>query len=215
MESKPKFINLLFFNYNYFSDDPLLSPFVITRYFIIGTYVGCATIGIFAYWYLYFNHADGHSLISWDRLTTWTKCESWTDFTVNNYSGMDFSKQPCHYFTIGKKKPVTLALTVLVIIEMLNAMNAISDESSLFSVPPTRNPYLLLAIFASVSVHCMILYVPFFNDIFGIMPLDTKEWILVLYFSVPVIIIDEIIKFVVRNLLSRRNAHEIKHEHIE
>jgi len=187
------------------NDDPLLTSFVITRYFIIGTYVGISTIGIFAYWYLFFNHSDGHTLISWDRLSNWSKCETWTDFKVNNFSGLDLSANACKYFTEGKKKPVTLALTVLVIIEMFNAMNAISDEESIFVVHPFKNVYLCFAIFCSVAVHCMILYVPFFNDVFGILPLDMSEWGLVLLFSFPVVLIDEMIKLFCR-FASRRKV---------
>jgi len=179
------------------NDDPLITGWVITRYFIIGTYVGCATIGIFVYWYLFFEHPDGHSLISWAQLTSWGECPKWSGFKVNSFSGIDMSNA-CDYFTVGKVKACTLSLTVLVIIEMFNAMNAISDESSLFRMPPYRNKWLILAIFCSVTVHCVILYIPLFNKIFGILPLDMSEWILVIIFSFPVVILDEIIKFYVR-----------------
>ena len=174
-------------------------------------YVGFATVGIFAYWYLFFEHVDGHTLISWDKLTTWSKCHEWSDFVVNSYSGIDLSENSCAYFTIGKKKPVTLALTVLVVIEMLNALNAISDEQSILVVSPFQNWYLIAAIFASIGIHCVILYIPFFNDIFGILPLDTSEWLLVLAFSVPVVIIEEFIKIFVRNFI-QCDAHAIKHK---
>jgi len=179
------------------NEDPLLTPWVITRYFIIGTYVGIATIGIFVYWYLYFAHPDGHSLVTWEQLTHWIDCEKWTDFKVNNFSGIDLTNA-CDYFTHGKKKAATLSLTVLVIIEMFNAMNAISDESSLLKMPPYKNKWLIIAIIFSVTLHCVILYIPFFNNIFGIMPLDLSEWALVIVFSFPVIIIDELIKAYVR-----------------
>lgn len=175
-----------------------MTKWVITRYFIIGTYVGIATIGIFVYWYMYFDHSDGHTLITWNQITNWVDCEKWGDFTVNNFSGI-VMKHPCDYFTIGKAKPATLSLTVLVIIEMLNAMNAISDESSLLTMPPYRNKWLIIAIILSVGLHFVILYIPFFNEIFGIMPLDASEWLLVLIFSFPVILIDEMIKFYVRH----------------
>lgn len=185
---------------------------MITRYFIIWTYVGCATIGIFAYWYLFFQHADWHSLITYKQLSSWTQCESWTDFHPASFSWIDLSTKPCQYFFAGKKKPVTLALTVLVVIEMFNAMNAISDESSLLTVTIFENPYLIVAIFCSITTHCMILYVPFFNDVFGIMPLDLSEWTLVIIFSFPVVLIDECIKFVVRNCVSKRWTHSIEHK---
>jgi Ca2+-transporting ATPase len=175
-------------------------------------YVGFATVGIFSYWYIYFDHIDGHSLISWARLTDWNHCDSWKDFTVNSFDGIDLSVNPCLYFSAGKKKPVTLALTVLVVIEMLNALNAISDESSLLTVTIFENLYLALAIIGSISIHCLILYVPFFNDIFGILPLDLNEWILVMAFSVPVVFIEEIIKVFVRNFMSNNKDHAITHE---
>lgn len=181
-----------------------MTPFVITRYFIIGTYVGFATIGIFVYWYLFFTHADGHTLIKWSQITNWNKCETWKDFAVNSFDGLDLSTNPCRYFFEGKRKPVTLALTVLVIIEMFNALNAISDEQSLLTITPFQNLYLIVAIFASVAVHCMILYVPFFNNVFGIAPLDCSEWLLVIYFSIPVVLIDEIIKFFCRVYSNRK-----------
>ena len=117
-------------------------------------------------------------------------------------------KNPCEYFTIGKRKAVTLSLTVLVIIEMFNAMNAISDEASLVTMPPYKNKWLILAIFSSVTLHCVILYIPFFNNIFSIMPLDAKEWILVLIFSIPVVFLDELVKFYTR--LSGPNKKKLK-----
>lgn len=108
---------------------------------------------------------------------------------------MDFSKNACDYFTKGKIKASTLSLSVLVMIEMFNAFNALSEDNSLFVMPPWINPYLILATLASVVSHLFILEVPFCNDIFGIVPLNGKEWFLVIAFSLPVCLIDEILKF--------------------
>jgi Ca2+-transporting ATPase len=77
---------------------------------------------------------------------------------------------------------------------MLNALNAISEDNSLFVIPPWVNPWLILAIFGSIGSHMFILYIPFMNNIFGILPLNFHEWMLVLAFSVPVIFVDEILK---------------------
>ena len=52
---------------------------------------------------------------------------------------------------------MTLSLSVIVIIEMLNALNALSEDASLFTMPPWSNPYLLVAISVSVGLHCLIL----------------------------------------------------------
>lgn len=95
-------------------------------------------------------------------------------------------------------KASTLSLSVLVVIEMLNSMNAISEDNSLITMSPLVNPWLLVAISASLSLHAMIVYVPFFNDIFSIYSLNGYEILLVLAFSLPVILIDEILKIFAR-----------------
>ena len=44
----------------------------------------------------------------------------------------------------------------------------------------------------------MILYVPFFHSVFGVAALTWDEWVLVLYVSVPVILLDEVLKLITR-----------------
>lgn len=89
---------------------------------------------------------------------------------------------------------------------MLNALNALSEDNSLLVVTPFTNPYLILAILFSTLLHMIILYVPFLNSVFGVAPLSLQEWGMVLAFSSPVILVDEILKFVGRI----KNASELK-----
>ena len=178
-------------------DENLLNRWTIIRYTVIGTYVGCATVGIFAYWYMFADFTgDGHTLVTWQQLSHWGECPTWPKetFTPASFSGIDLSQNPCAYFTAGKIKASTLSLSVLVMIEMLNAMNAISEDNSLLESGILINKWLLLAIASSLSLHCVILYIPIFARIFGILPLNLQEWALVFAFSFPVIIIDEILK---------------------
>ena len=190
-------------------NDNLISGWVLVRYCVIGAYVGFATVGIFIYWYLYAETGDGHTLVSWEQLSTWTSCPSWEQGALKPHHFMpelDFSTNPCAYFTTGKVKACTLSLTVLVVIEMLNALNAISEDNSLLTISPLVNPYLLLAIAGSIGLHFLILYVPFLTNIFGTAPLNIKEWYLVMAFSVPVILVDEVLKTLGR----RFNEQELK-----
>lgn len=180
------------------ADDQLISGWVFFRYMVIGLYVGFATVGIFIYWYVYdADAADGRTLVSLSQLMTWGKCSDWSNFKPRSLPAMnlDLSTQPCKYFTHGKMKASTLSLTVLVMIEMLNAFNAISADGSLLQMPPWANPWLILAVCGSVIVHFSVLYVPLMAKIFSVTPLDWHDWQLVIFFSFPVIIIDEVLKF--------------------
>ncbi len=89
---------------------------------------------------------------------------------------------------------------------MFNAYNAISEDNSLLVITPFVNPYLIAATFSSTLLHVMIVYVPFFNDVFSIHAMSLHEWGLVLAFALPVILVDEVLKFFGRI----QNAKELK-----
>ncbi len=101
---------------------------------------------------------------------------------------------------MGKAKASTLSLTVIVAIEMFNALNALSEDGSLLTMPPWANPWLLVAMVVSIGLHCVILYIPVLADIFSIVPLSLNEWALVVGLSFPVILIDEVLKFLGRHM---------------
>lgn len=131
------------------------------------------------------------------------------------------------------QRATTMSLSILVTIEMFNAMNSLSENESLLRLPVWKNMYLVYAITLSMSLHFMILYVPFFTvspigfvfvcfdrwsslcrdyvgskqhrdtnprflpqKIFAITPLNWAEWKAVLWLSAPVLVLDEVLKFV-------------------
>lgn len=67
-----------------------------------------------------------------------------------------FTNEMSHHAT-------TMSLSILVTIEMFNAMNSLSENESLLKLPLWKNVYLVGAITLSMSLHFMILYVPFFT----------------------------------------------------
>lgn len=176
---------------------------------VIGSYVGIATVGIFILWYTQASFLginlvnDGHTLVEFSQLRNWGECSTWSNFTVTPYTvgggRMITFSNPCDYFSVGKVKAMTLSLSVLVAIEMFNSLNALSEYNSLVTMPPWRNPWLLVAMSVSFGLHCLILYAPLLADVFGIVPLSLNEWFLVILVSAPVILIDEVLKFVGRN----------------
>ena len=91
-----------------------------------------------------------------------------------------------------------MSLTTLVIVEILNSVNALSDEKSLLKIGVMINPLLIAAIVISSALHLVILYVPFFAEIFGTTYLTLNDWLLILALSFPIILLDEMIKYFYR-----------------
>ena len=60
-------------------------------------------------------------------------------------------------------RATTMSLSILVTVEMFNAMNSLSEDESLLRLPLWKNMYLVAAITLSMVLHFMILYVPFFT----------------------------------------------------
>uniref|UniRef100_A0A3P8PDC7 Calcium-transporting ATPase n=1 Tax=Astatotilapia calliptera TaxID=8154 RepID=A0A3P8PDC7_ASTCA len=109
----------------------------------------------------------------------------------------DFEGLECEIFEAAP--PMTMALSVLVTIEMCNALNSLSENQSLVRMPPWSNFWLLSAMTLSMSLHFMIIYVDPLPMIFKLTHLSVEQWLVVLKLSFPVIAIDEVLKFFARN----------------
>merc|ERR1711871_1879684 len=219
------------------SDDRLINGWTFFRYMVVGLYVGVATVGIFGVWYTMDSFMgidlseDGHHVVTFGQLTNWEKCADNAAEWFKNVESISYKAghkeltyakdNLCDYFGSGKAKASTLSLSVLVTIEMFNALNALSEDGSLLEMPPWVNPWLLLAMAASFGMHFVILYIPALADIFSIAPHTLNDWYVVMAFSFPVVIIDELLKFVgrIRNESARKarvqqleDAHHLKHD---
>ncbi|XP_060788317.1 sarcoplasmic/endoplasmic reticulum calcium ATPase 2 isoform X2 [Neoarius graeffei] len=167
--------------------EPLISGWLFFRYLAIGCYVGAATVGAAAWWFVV---ADDGPQITLYQLSHFLQCSP---------DHPDFLDLECHVFE--SPYPMTMALSVLVTIEMCNALNSLSENQSLLRMPPWENVWLLGAICLSMSLHFLILYVEPLPVIFQITPLNVTQWLMVVKISMPVILLDELLKFVARNYL--------------
>jgi len=98
-----------------------------------------------------------------------------------------FPEIGCEMFTNHMARSAsTISLSILVVIEMLNACNALSQSESLFTLPVWENMKLVFAIALSMVLHFGILYVPFLQSLFQVSPMTLDEWRAVLWISAPV-----------------------------
>merc|ERR1712038_955370 len=167
------------------SDETLITPWLFFRYMAIGIYVGIATVGGASYWFLY--DPTGPQ-ISYYQLSHFLQCPA----EPQNFKGIS-----CDLFQ--SPEPMTMALSILVTIEMCNAINAISENQSLVAMPPWINPLLLGAMALSFGLHFFILYVDAMATVFQVTPLTITQWVTVMKFSLPVILLDGALKWVARN----------------
>ncbi|XP_060768143.1 sarcoplasmic/endoplasmic reticulum calcium ATPase 1 [Neoarius graeffei] len=167
--------------------EPLISGWLFFRYLAIGGYVGLGTVGAATWWYLYDEHGPQ---VSFQQLRHFMQC------TEENpmFKGID-----CEVFE--SRYPTTMALSVLVTIEMFNALNSLSENQSLLRMPPWVNVWLLGAILLSLSLHFLILSVEPLPLIFQVTPLCYSQWIVVIKISFPVILLDEALKYISRHHL--------------
>ncbi|KAK0197253.1 Ca-transporting ATPase [Armillaria mellea] len=164
------------------SREPLVGSWLFVRYMIIGMYVGCATVFGYAWWFMFYTNGPQ---ISFYELTHFHQCSAL------------FPDIGCEMFSNEMaKRATTISLSILVVVEMFNAMNSLSENESLLRLPVWKNPFLVAAITLSMGLHFMILYVSFFTTLFAITPLNLDEWKAVIYISAPVILIDEVLKLI-------------------
>lgn len=170
-------------------DEALVGGWLFFRYMVIGTYVGLATVGGYAWWFMYYE--QGPQITFYQLVSS----PSWTRLAVANLllqthfhrCSTSFPEIGCQMFSDDMAKTAsTVSLSILVVIEMLNAMNALSSSESLLTLPLWKNMVLVYAITLSMVLHFVLLYTPFLQGIFGIVPMGWGEWYLVLGWSAPI-----------------------------
>jgi magnesium-transporting ATPase (P-type) len=176
--------------------EPLITRGMMWRYLLSSSYEMVATVGAFVWWFL-------EKGLSWSQLMDWKRC-----------SQLSESPSRCSPLLASSalSSPQSMALSVLLLIEVLKALSSISKGRSLLSVPPWKNKWLLMMIGLSLSFHLTIMYTPWLGSLLKIAPLSLREWkvniavfmptpLILLFpqmailFSFPILLINELLKF--------------------
>lgn len=166
-------------------NEPIVSRSTLFRYMFQGVYIGIATVLGMVWWMT--SYAQGPQM-AFDELFNWANCD------------VNATPELCAWFE--DHAPNTMSLSVLVTIEMFQAINSLSERQSLASaIHPFSNVYLLGAMSLSFGLHFVILYVPFLAGVFSVTPLNAEEWSVVVLLAFPVLILDEVMKFFARRAL--------------
>ncbi|MBS4956004.1 MAG: calcium-translocating P-type ATPase, PMCA-type [Clostridium sp.] len=101
-------------------------------------------------------------------------------FMVGRYYGMDLAT--CR----------TIALCTLVMSQLLHVFECRSERHSIFEINILSNIYLLGAAIISITMICGILYIPFLRGIFNTVALNLGQWLLVMFFSGIIFLINSV-----------------------
>ncbi|RVW56157.1 Calcium-transporting ATPase 3, endoplasmic reticulum-type [Vitis vinifera] len=95
-------------------NEAVVTGWLFFRYLVIGAYVGLATVAGFIWWFVY---SDNGPKLPYGELMNFDTCSS----RETTY--------PCSIF--DDRHPSTVSMTVLVVVEMFNALNNLSENQSL------------------------------------------------------------------------------------
>ena len=98
----------------------------------------------------------------------------------------------------GSENWQTIVFTVLTFSQLLHALAIRSETESLFSIGFFSNPQLLFAVLLTVGLQLIVVYVPFFNDIFQTSPLEMHELLVCFLLPLAVFVLVELEKLASR-----------------
>ena len=101
-------------------------------------------------------------------------------FMSGRYYGMDLAT--CR----------TITMCTLVMSQLLHVFECRSERHSIFEINIFSNIYLLGAVLVSISMICCILYIPLLSSIFNTVALNLGQWLLVLFFSGVIFLINSV-----------------------
>eukprot|EP01083_Nonionella_stella_P190700 706242_1 len=164
-------------------NENIITPWFAARYLVIGSYVGLATLGVFA------THYD-------------PTFPSITNFVSSHTNALEsipintFEEANTIQSTLMTAQ--TMGLTTCITTELLQALSSVSVDSSLLTIGPQDNPVLVIGVLVPFAIHLSILNAPYLCECFGLVPLNWSQWTEIFVWSAPILLVDEALKYFAR-----------------
>ncbi len=81
-----------------------------------------------------------------------------------------------HHLNLDHETAVTMAFTTMAFGQLLHILNVRQKNRFGLNLSLFSNPYLIIAFFSSSLLQLIAVYVPFFNDIMGTIPIKAELW---------------------------------------
>ena len=104
---------------------------------------------------------------------------------------------------VGLEEARTIAFCMLVAFQWFNALNARSDQQSIFKLGLFSNRLLLGSIGIAILLQAAVIYAPPFQKLFHTVPLDLGDWGIVVLMAGGLLVIEEVRKFVAPRIFNR------------
>lgn len=88
----------------------------------------------------------------------------------------------------------TMAFITLSFSQLVHSINLRSKDKSIFQIGLFTNKYLIGAMLLGVILQTLLVYVPFFREVFHIYPLSFKDWMLIIGITFTPLIANELVK---------------------
>lgn len=104
---------------------------------------------------------------------------------------------------VGLEEARTIAFCMLVAFQWFNALNARSDQHSIFKVGLFKNRLLLGGILLAVVLQAMIIYLSPFQKLFHTVSLDLGDWGVVILMAVGILAVEEVRKLAAPRIFNK------------
>jgi magnesium-transporting ATPase (P-type) len=103
-----------------------------------------------------------------------------------------------NYTDVSEASARNLILLLFVCLQNFHVFNARSETTSAFRIPLSRNMVLALGVLTAQALHIICMQIPLMQEVLQIEPVSVQQWLYILALAMPILLVMEIFKMVMR-----------------